>query len=145
MRRKALGEEHLDVALSLSNLGTLYARQKKYEAAEPLLKRALAIREQVLGPEHAVSLSSLANLARFYRIRGEFLRSGEFYGQVVARSERKLGSNHPGVVTALKDWASMLRQAKQNGPAKEIERRVQTIHTLQQQEHRGGPPLALMQ
>jgi hypothetical protein len=78
-----------------------------------------------------VSLSTLDNLAGFYRIRGEFLRAGELYAQIVARREKKLGPNHPDVVSALNDWATMLREAKRNGAAKEVEQRVQTISAFQ--------------
>jgi tetratricopeptide (TPR) repeat protein len=49
IREKVLGPEHPDVAQSLNNLGELYRIQGRYAEAEPLLKRALAIRERVLG------------------------------------------------------------------------------------------------
>jgi tetratricopeptide (TPR) repeat protein len=47
-----LGPEHPDVATSLNNLAALYRDQGEYAAAEPLYKRALAIRDKALGPEH---------------------------------------------------------------------------------------------
>jgi tetratricopeptide (TPR) repeat protein len=40
------------VSTSLNNLAELYFSQGRYEQAEPLYKRALAIREKVLGREH---------------------------------------------------------------------------------------------
>ena len=97
-----------------------------------MFRLALSIREKILGPEHIVSLSSLDNLAGFYRMRGEFLRSDQLYAQIVARRENKLGRNHPEVVSALKDWASMLREAKRNSAAKEVEQRVQAIRAFRQ-------------
>ena len=62
---KALGPDHPDVANSLNNLAVLYRDLGRYEAAEPLFKRALAIDEKALGPDHpdvAVSLNHLAGL-----------------------------------------------------------------------------------
>ncbi len=41
--------------------------QGKYAEAEPLLKRALAIREKVLRPEHPHVAQSLNNYAAFLR------------------------------------------------------------------------------
>ena len=38
--------------LSLNNLAGLYDDQGRYAEAEPLYKRALAIREKALGPDH---------------------------------------------------------------------------------------------
>jgi hypothetical protein len=40
------------VASTLHGLAKLYLDQQKYEQAEPLLQRALTIRERSLSPEH---------------------------------------------------------------------------------------------
>jgi long-chain acyl-CoA synthetase len=53
------------VAKILSNLGYLYASQRRYAEAEPLYRRSLGIYEARLGPEHpdvARTLVSLADL-----------------------------------------------------------------------------------
>jgi hypothetical protein len=44
-------------------LARFYADQSKYEQAEPLHQRALAIRERVLGPEHPDVALLLENYA----------------------------------------------------------------------------------
>ena len=49
---KALGREHPDVGMRLSNLAALYFEQRRYGEAEPLMKSSLAIAEKTLGPEH---------------------------------------------------------------------------------------------
>ncbi len=41
-----------------------------YTEAEPLLKRALAIREKALGPDNPAVAQSLNNLAEAYRAQG---------------------------------------------------------------------------
>ena len=51
IRVAVLGEQHLDVALSLHNLGVLQKKTRPAEAAATL-QRALAIRERVLGENH---------------------------------------------------------------------------------------------
>jgi tetratricopeptide (TPR) repeat protein len=43
IREKALGPDHIDVALSLYSLAGLYRVQGRYADAEPLFKRSLAI------------------------------------------------------------------------------------------------------
>jgi len=50
----------------LNTLGTLYDYQGQYEAAEPILKRSLAIFEEQLGADHPDTASSLNNLAGLY-------------------------------------------------------------------------------
>jgi len=59
----ALGPNHPDTATSLNNLAELYHSQGKYEQAEPLYQRALAIREQALGPNHPNTNATRANYA----------------------------------------------------------------------------------
>jgi Flp pilus assembly protein TadD len=58
--------------MSLNNLGWLLLLQGKYDEAEPLHRRALAIREKVLGPEHPEVAASLNNVARDLSARGEY-------------------------------------------------------------------------
>ena len=60
------GKDHPMAAMGLISLGDLYRLQGELDEAEPLLLRALAIREKALGTEHrdvAQVLASLANLA----------------------------------------------------------------------------------
>src|SRR5438876_22031 len=54
-----LGPKHPETAQGLNNLADLYREQGKYEQAEPLYERALAIREEVLGPEHPETAQGL--------------------------------------------------------------------------------------
>ena len=61
MRRKLLGSEHADVAVTLVELGRVYEDLGSNERAEPLLREALAIRQKALGDDHretAVSLNA---------------------------------------------------------------------------------------
>ncbi len=67
---KALGPAHPEVATSLNNLAALYAAQGRYAEAEPLYKRALAIREKALGPAHPNVADSLENYAAVLRKTG---------------------------------------------------------------------------
>ncbi|OCQ90200.1 hypothetical protein BCD64_19985 [Nostoc sp. MBR 210] len=65
IQRKLLGEEHLDIAQSLNNLGVLYNFQGKYSQAELLLIQALDICQRQLGVSHPNTITiskSLANL-----------------------------------------------------------------------------------
>ena len=75
--KETLGPEHLDVATALNNLAEFgqvaaivakdeVAYRKAMAVAEPLHKRALAIREKALGLRHSLTLASMVNLARIY-------------------------------------------------------------------------------
>jgi tetratricopeptide (TPR) repeat protein len=55
----------------LNNLANLYKAQNKYDEAEPLYKRSLAIREKAVGPDHPFVAVGLNNLADLYAGPGQ--------------------------------------------------------------------------
>lgn len=63
--QRALGPEHSNLAIRLNNLAILYADQGKYEQAEPLFRRAIAIYQQTFGPDHPGTKTIEGNYARF--------------------------------------------------------------------------------
>jgi Flp pilus assembly protein TadD len=54
----------------LNNLGGMYDVTGRTKEAEPLYKRALAIRERMLGPGHPYTVTTRNNLAGMYRKLG---------------------------------------------------------------------------
>ena len=83
-----LGPEHPDTATTLNNLAGLYQAQGAYAQAEPLYKRALAIREKVLGPDHPDTATSLNNLAVLYRAQGAYAEAEPLYQRALAIRKR---------------------------------------------------------
>jgi len=61
LRKRLLGDNHPDVALSLNNLARLYDSQGRYTEAEPLLLEAIKIATQVLGDNHPDSQTIMEN------------------------------------------------------------------------------------
>jgi CHAT domain-containing protein/Flp pilus assembly protein TadD len=102
---KALGPDHLDVALVLNNLAWLYGVQGRYAQAEPLYQRSLAIREKVLGRYHPDVAQSLNNLAELYRKQDRYADAEPLYQRALAIWEKALGPHNPNVATALNNLA----------------------------------------
>ncbi|MEH1905919.1 MAG: tetratricopeptide repeat protein, partial [Nostoc sp.] len=63
MRKRLLGNEHPDVAISLNNLAKLYHLQGRYSDVEPLFIQALDICKQRLGVDHPLTVTVHENLA----------------------------------------------------------------------------------
>src|SRR6202023_951434 len=57
----------------LDRAGTYFREPMWYAQAEPLYRRALAIREQYLGPQHPDTATILHNLAMLQRDSGNFV------------------------------------------------------------------------
>jgi tetratricopeptide (TPR) repeat protein len=76
----------------------------QYELAEPLLQRALAIRERVLGADHPDTANSLNNLALLYDNQGKYEQAELLYQRALAICERMLGADHPNTVRIRKNY-----------------------------------------
>ena len=88
-----LGPEDPVVATALNNLAEFQqmaafvsrdpaAIAKAVETAEPLQKRALAIRERTLGVRHSFTLASMINLARTYSLQRRYDDAEALYRRV---------------------------------------------------------------
>ncbi len=109
---EGFGPQDPRLARSLNNLAELYRVQGRYAEAEPLHKRALAIREKALGPEHPDVAQSLNNLALLYPAQGKYAEAEPLHKRALAIWEKALGPEHPNVAPepeelrcpATEDW-----------------------------------------
>jgi tetratricopeptide (TPR) repeat protein len=105
-------EADLDVAGSLNRVGMALQKQGKYGKAEPLFKRALAMRKRLLGAEHPDVATSLNNLAYFYDAQGRYSEAEPLYGEALAMRKRLLGAEHPYTQATRRNLEQL--QQKQN-------------------------------
>ena len=80
------------LAATLNNQAELYKEQGRYADAEPLYKRALAIRENALGPDHLDVAQSLNNLADLYSAQGRHADAEPLYKRALASIPEQKGS-----------------------------------------------------
>ncbi|MCH9020758.1 MAG: CHAT domain-containing protein, partial [Proteobacteria bacterium] len=116
-----------DVAGSLNNLAELYRAQGRYEAAEPLYKRALAVREKALGPDHPDVATSLNNLAGLYRLQGRYEAAEPLYMRSLAIKEKALGPDHAGVAASLNNLALLYENQGRYEAAEPLYKRALAI------------------
>ena len=72
MVRRALPEDHPDIAQSLNNLALLHKGQRRYKEAEPVYVEALAMRRRALPEGHPDIALSLWNLALMYKTMKQY-------------------------------------------------------------------------
>ena len=58
---------HPEIVSSLNNLASFYFKRGGFDQAEPLLQRALTIKEQVLGSDHPDTLKIMHNYVQLLR------------------------------------------------------------------------------
>jgi tetratricopeptide (TPR) repeat protein len=108
IRKKVLGEQHPDTALSLNNLGTLLRAQGDYVAARPYYEQALAIRRKVLGEQHADTAHSLNSLGVLIQDQGDYAAARPYYEQALAVRKKLLGEQHPDTARSLNSLGFLL-------------------------------------
>ncbi len=85
----------LDVAGSLSLLATIYMDRGDWNAAEPLLRDALARQERDPGESNAETLTTLTNLGTLLSKTGRPEEAETTLTRALALAERALGPEHP--------------------------------------------------
>ena len=65
-----MGPDHPDLSNTLGNYALLLMDQGRHAEAEPLLQRALSIRERALGLKHPAVANTLSSLGGLYRDTG---------------------------------------------------------------------------
>jgi tetratricopeptide (TPR) repeat protein len=120
-----------DLASSLNNLAVLYREMGRYEEAEPLYKRSLAISETQLGPDHPDTGISLNNLASLYESMGHYDAAEPLYERSLAISETQLGPDHPDTGTSLNNLASLYESMGHYDAAEPLYKRSLAIRETQ--------------
>jgi tetratricopeptide (TPR) repeat protein len=100
---KSGGPNDVGLATALANLGRLYRDQQQFDIrrAEPLLKRALAIREKVLGAEHPETAKTLSDLSLLYFYEKNSAAAEEFARRALPLEEKAYGAESLQVSTTL--------------------------------------------
>jgi tetratricopeptide (TPR) repeat protein len=113
--------------LVCNNGGYYLICQGRYEEAEPLIKRALEIRERMLGANHPDTAISLNSLAVIYENQGRYKEAEPLIKRALEIRERALGGNHPDTATSLNDLAGVYESQGQYEEAEPLYKRALEI------------------
>ena len=90
----ALGANHPSVGNDVYGLAQFYIRQKQYEKAEPLIKRAYEIYQNAYGQDNLLTISACASQAFVEYRLGNLETAITLYRNSLAHSQSTLGPNH---------------------------------------------------
>ncbi len=99
----------------------------QYKQAEPLLRKALDIKEATLASNDPSTAESLGNLAELYRAQGRYEEAEPLYERALAIREEVLGEKHPSTATSLGSLASLYRDQGRYEEAEPLYERALTI------------------
>lgn len=110
MQRKRLGDEHPDVARSVTQLARLLREKGEYADAEILFKEALAVKRKLLGDEHPDVALALNSLALLYREQGDLAGAEALFRQALELGNKVMGAKHPEVALTKERLALVLKE-----------------------------------
>jgi CHAT domain-containing protein/Tfp pilus assembly protein PilF len=121
-RKKALGEEHPDVANSYTRLGSLRMYQGQFKRSDSLHQKALAIRLKLMGPDDKDVAKTYSSLCQVNGRGGDAQKALQ-YGLESCRIYKKLGGEEsPDYLTNLKQVANVQASLGLNVEAEAINR-----------------------
>ncbi len=111
----------------MNQLSLLLQAKALYSEAEPLMRRALAIREQSGGPNHPSVAVYLNNLAMLLRGTYRLAEAEPLMRRALAVNEGRCGPDHPNVAIRLSNLAILLYATNRLAEAEPLMRRALAI------------------
>jgi serine/threonine protein kinase/Flp pilus assembly protein TadD len=113
----------------LDRLASIILKENDVAGARALYERSLALRQEALGPKHIEIAESLGGLANCASADGRFKEAEGLYERAIALLKKPEGGYFPGAYDVFKGYAAMMRVAKQDARAAELEAQVRSFET----------------
>ena len=112
-------------------MAVLYEKRGRYDEAESLFQRALAVFESKFGPDQSITATGLNGLAALYDSIGRYDEAEPLYLRALAIREAKLGLNHPDTANILTNLAWLYYSIGRYDEAESLYLRALTIQKAQ--------------
>jgi len=123
-RQKLFGNQSLDVAGSLANLGDDLLQEGKLTEAESCFRQALAIEEKIFGAEDPNTATCQSNLGRVLYAEGKLPEAEDLCRKSLDTRRKLLGDNDPSVAISLNTLATVLEEQGKFTEAESLERQA---------------------
>ena len=120
MYEATVGPDHVDLAIPLTELGSLADEADDLDGAATRYERVIAIRTAALGPSHPYLCEPLSMLGRVEQERGHTERALALYRQSLAIGTQGYGPDHPLVAAVEIHLAELLEARGQHAEAKQL-------------------------
>ncbi|MDM8521281.1 tetratricopeptide repeat protein [Anaerolineales bacterium HSG6] len=128
INEQLMGENHLDTAQSLHNLGILAGFQADYISGRFYLERSLAIRLAELGEEHLEVAESFNDFGALLALQGVYDKAKLYYEKALHIRRTRLGENHPDTAQSLNNLGELFYQQNKFDEARSYFEQALTIN-----------------
>jgi len=95
-----LGEEHLETAITYSNIAGVYDHLSMYNEALKHYHKALQIKKKILDKNHNIIAESYNNLAIFHYNNEEYQKAQSYMLIAIEIWGKSFSDNHPNLIGA---------------------------------------------
>jgi tetratricopeptide (TPR) repeat protein len=127
IRRRILGEEHLNTLMSMNDLALTLRAQGDLKDARVLQEKALQISRHILGEERLDTLTSMNNLALTLRDQGDLKDARGLQEKALEIRRRIQKEEHPDMLMSMNNLAETLRTQGDIKGARELQEKVLEI------------------
>ncbi|KAI9916851.1 hypothetical protein PsorP6_018132 [Peronosclerospora sorghi] len=124
IRETILEPGHPDIALSLSNVGTIHFQHKQHDKAFAALQEAVALLETKVGPTSVLTALAKNNLAYAKKETQAYDEAIALYEQVLRVRKQVLGLRHPDTIMAHHNVAEAYRSSGEEDKAVKIQHEI---------------------
>jgi tetratricopeptide (TPR) repeat protein len=108
IRKKVLGDDHIETANSLNNIGGLLQVMGEYRSARPFFEKALKIRKQKLGELHPDTATILDNLGHLLQLMGDYQSARPYHENALNIFLRVLGEEDAQTAICMNNLGTLL-------------------------------------
>ena len=113
-----------EVACCCNRVASFLNLAARYEGAEPLYRKALAMREELLGPEHPDTAQTVNDLAELLERKGAYEAAAPLFRRALAIREKALGLEHPDTAASMNNLAALLAEKGDFASAQQLYRKA---------------------
>jgi tetratricopeptide (TPR) repeat protein/tRNA A-37 threonylcarbamoyl transferase component Bud32 len=134
LRTGAFGAGHASLNSTWTNLGRLYASQRRYDDALSAFERARTLTVAEYGHRHPQVAQTLHNLGSVHGQRHEYAEAQGYFEHALAIREVSLGSDHPYNASSRLSLATALRyQGRLEEARRQVEQAVAVLKAQPQE------------
>ncbi|MGQ0640185.1 MAG: tetratricopeptide repeat protein, partial [Gemmatimonadaceae bacterium] len=120
MRKRFLGERHLGVAITTSNLAVVLFRLDDLSGAVTTARSALGLLRDLLGDDHQRTSNVKTNLATMLSRQRDHEAAAALHREILESRKRVVGARHPLVANSMTMLANELRAFKNYAAAESL-------------------------
>ncbi len=124
IKKRVLGDQHVAVAMTASNLARLYYVMYKFDDAEKFGEESVKINEKITGVNSLETATAMHNQATVFHVQKKYAQAEPYYERAMKIKQLQLGGDHPDTVRILKSYAALLRATHREEQAEMLDQCV---------------------